>query len=374
MSAERDPDAAIARARRDEREQSGRGALRIYLGAFAGVGKTYAMLNEAQRRVSYGEDVVVGFVETHARRQTEMMLAGLEVVPRKRIEYRGVSVEEMDVEAILRRRPAVCLVDELAHTNAPGSEREKRYEDVQVLLEAGVDVVSTLNVQHLEGLNDVVETITGVRVRETLPDSVIDDADEVILIDISPEAARARMEHGNIYPPQQARAALAGFFRPENLAALREMALRRTAQEVDEQLDTYMREIARRKTDVDEHVLVLIDERPFSRTLMRRGWRIAQGMHADLLVTYARRELPAAAQRDFARTLELAEDLNARVIPHDGADSAEGLAALIAAEGVNHVVLPHRRRGALRRLASRSLADQLMLSVPNLDVHLVAEE
>lgn len=374
MSAERDPEAAIARARRDEREQSGRGALRIYLGAFAGVGKTYAMLNEAQRRVSYGEDVVVGFVETHGRRQTEMMLAGLELIPRKRIEYRGVAVEEMDVEAILCRRPAVCLVDELAHTNAPGSEREKRYEDVQVLLQVGIDVVSTLNVQHLEGLNDVVETITGVRVRETLPDSVIDEADEVILIDISPEAARARMEHGNIYPAQQARAALAGFFRPENLAALREMALRRTAQEVDEQLDTYMREIARRKTDVDEHVLVLIDERPFSRTLVRRGWRIAQGMHADLLVTYARRDLAEAAQRDFARTLELAEDLNARVVPHDGADSAEGLAALISAEGVNHVVLPHRRRGALRRLASRSLADKLMLSVPNLDVHLVAEE
>jgi two-component system sensor histidine kinase KdpD len=373
MSAERDPEAAIARARRDERERSDRGALRIYLGAFAGVGKTYAMLNEAQRRVSYGEDVIVGFVETHGRRQTEMVLGGLEVIPRKRIEYRGVAIEEMDVEAILRRRPAVCLVDELAHTNAPGSEREKRYEDVQVLLEGGVDVVSTLNVQHLEGLNDVVETITGVRVRETLPDSVIDEADEVILIDISPEAARARMEHGNIYPPQQARAALAGFFRPENLAALREMALRRTAQEVDEQLDTYMREIARRKTDVDEHVLVLIDERPFSRTLVRRGWRIAQGMHADMLVTYARRELPAAAQRDFARTVELAEDLNARVIPHDGADCAEGLAALISAEGVNHVVLPHRRRSALRRLASRSLADQLMLSVPNLDVHLVGE-
>ena len=373
MSAERDPEAAIARARRDERERSDRGALRIYLGAFAGVGKTYAMLNEAQRRVSYGEDVIVGFVETHGRRQTEMVLGGLEVIPRKRIEYRGVAIEEMDVEAILRRRPAVCLVDELAHTNAPGSEREKRYEDVQVLLEGGVDVVSTLNVQHLEGLNAVVETITGVRVRETLPDSVIDEADEVILIDISPEAARARMEHGNIYPPQQARAALAGFFRPENLAALREMALRRTAQEVDEQLDTYMREIARRKTDVDEHVLVLIDERPFSRTLVRRGWRIAQGMHADMLVTYARRELPAAAQRDFARTLELAEDLNARVIPHDGADCAEGLAALISAEGVNHVVLPHRRRSALRRLASRSLADQLMLSVPNLDVHLVGE-
>ena len=364
----------MARARREERRQSGRGMLRIYLGAFAGVGKTYAMLNEAQRRRNYGEDVVVGFVETHGRRQTESVLAGLELIPRKRIEYRGVAVEEMDVEAILRRRPTVCLVDELAHTNAPGSEREKRYEDVQVLLDAGVNVVSTLNVQHLESLNDVVETMTGVRVRETLPDSVIDEADEVILIDISPEAARARMEHGNIYPPAQAQAALAGFFRPENLAALREMALRRTAAEVDQQLDTYMREIARRRTEVDEHVLVLIDQRPFSRTLIRRGWRIAQGLHADLLVTYVRGELPEQEQRELSRTLELAEDLNARVIPHEGADSAAALAALITAEGVNHIVLPHRRRGAMQRLASRSLEDQLMLAVPNLDVHLVAGE
>ena len=368
-----DPELMLARAQREERRTSGRGSLRIYLGAFAGIGKTYAMLNEAQRRRNYGEDVVVGFVETHGRPQTNAMLERLEVIPRKRVAYRGIVVEEMDVDAILRRHPAVCLVDELAHTNAPGSEREKRYEDVEVLLDAGINVVSTLNVQHLESLNDTVESITGVRVRETLPDSFVDQADEVILIDLSPEAARARMEHGNIYPPAQARAALASFFRPENLAALREIALRRTAQEVDEQLDTYMREITQRRAEVDEHVLVFIDESPFSRVLIRRGWRIAQGLHAGLTVAYLRRELSESAARELARTLELAEDLNARVFPLDSDDDASALRGLIAAEGVNHLVLKHRRRGGFARLLKRSLADRLMNALPDLDVHLVAE-
>lgn len=372
MNEHPDPETVLLRAQREERGHSGRGTLRIYLGAFAGVGKTYAMLNEAQRRKNYGEDVVVGYVETHKRTQTKAVLEGLEVVPRKRIEYRGVAVEEMDVNAILRRRPAVCLVDELAHTNAPGSEREKRYEDVEVIRDAGFNVVSTLNVQHLESLNDTVASLTGVRVRETIPDSVLDEADELILIDISPEAARARMEHGNIYPPEQAKAALQSFFRPANLVALREIALRRTAQEVDEQLDTYMREITSKRSDVDEHVLVFVDERPISRTLIRRGWRIAQGLHADLIVTYLRRDLPEDAQRELARTIELAEDLGARVIPVDGEDTGAALTALIKAEGVNHAVIAHRKRGSIERLLKRSLADRLMLASPNLDVHLVA--
>jgi two-component system sensor histidine kinase KdpD len=362
----------LLKARREEREHSGRGTLRIYLGAFAGVGKTYAMLDEAQRRKNYGEDVVVGFVETHGRPQTIGILQGLEIVPRKRIEYRGVAVEEMDVDAILRRRPAVCLVDELAHTNAPGSEHEKRYEDIDLLCDAGINVVSTLNVQHLESLNDTVASLTGVRVRETIPDSVVDTADELILIDLSPEAARARMEHGNIYPAAQAKAALQSFFRPENLAVLREIALRRTAQEVDDQLDTYMREIANPPTGVEDRVLVYVDERAFSRTLIRRGWRIAQGLHADLLVVYLKHELTDDAQRELARTLELAEDLGARAVALQGDDAAGALSAFVASEGVNHVVLAHKKRGGIKRLLKRSLADQLMLASPNLDVHLVA--
>jgi two-component system sensor histidine kinase KdpD len=349
-----------------------RGTLRIYLGAFPGVGKTYAMLSEAQRRKKYGEDVVVGFVETHRRAATASMVEGLEVIPRREIEYRGLRVEEMDTEAILRRHPAVVLVDELAHTNAPGSEREKRYEDIEVIRDAGINVVSTLNVQHLESLNDTVEALTGVRVRETIPDRIVDDADELILIDLSPQGARARMEHGHIYPAEQARTALENFFRVENLSQLREIALRRTAQEVDEQLEEYMRETAGTLIELDEHVLVLIDESPAARTLVRRGWRIAQGLKADLLVAYFRRQTGDAQHAELIRTLDLAEDLNARIVPLSAEDEAAALAALIQRERVNHAVLMHKPRGAFERLLSRSLADRLMRAVPRLDVHLVA--
>jgi len=365
------PDAMLARAQRVERETSSRGRLRIFLGAFPGVGKTYTMLSEAHRRRSYGEDVVIAFVETHGRKATEALIDGLDVIPRRRIEYKGVVIEELDVEAVLRRHPAVCLVDELAHTNAPGSEREKRYEDVALILEAGINVVTTLNIQHIESLNDKIQALTGVRVRETIPDRIVDDADEIILIDLTPEGARARMEHGHIYPPTQAAAALQRFFKPENLAALRELALRRTAQEVDEQLDEYMRESAKRRVEVEEHVLVFIDPSPFSRTLIRRGWRIAQGLRADLLVAYLRRDMSEQEQTELARTLELAEDLNARLCPLDGEDEVAALQGFIAAQGVNHLVLKHRRRGGLARLLKRPLADQLMLALPALDVHLV---
>jgi two-component system, OmpR family, sensor histidine kinase KdpD len=369
------PDALLVTAKREEREHSGRGKLRIFLGAFPGVGKTYTMLNEAHRRRSYGEDVVVGFVETHGRRATSAMVEGLEVLPRRRVEYRGVTVEELDVDAVLHRRPAVCLIDELAHTNPAGSEREKRYEDVEVILDAGINVVTTLNIQHMESLNDRVQALTGVQVRETIPDRIVDDADEIILIDLTPEGARARMEHGHIYPPAQAQAALQNFFKPQNLAALRELALRRTAQEVDEQLEEYMRESASRQpADVEEHVLVAVDAGAFSRTLIRRGWRLAQALRADLLVVYMKRERRDDEQLDLARTLELAEDLNARVFPLEAGDEALALQGFIAANGVNHLVLPYQRRSAFARLLKRSLPDQLMLALPNLDVLLVAEQ
>jgi two-component system sensor histidine kinase KdpD len=366
-----DSEVLLAQIKRSERGTDSRGRLRIFLGAFPGVGKTYTMLNEAHRRRSYGEDVVVGFVETHGRKATQAMVEGLEVIPRRRIEYRGVVIEELDVEGVRRRHPAVCLVDELAHTNPPGSEREKRYEDVELILDAGINVVTTLNIQHIESLNDRIEALTGVRVRETIPDRVVDDADEIILIDLTPEGARARMEHGHIYPPAQAAAALQNFFKPQNLAALRELALRRTAQEVDEQLDEYMRESAKQRVDVEEHVLVFIDPSPFSRTLIRRGWRIAQGLRADLLVAYLRREMSDHEQAELARSLELAEDLNARLCPLDGEHAAAALEGFMAATGVNHLVLKHHRRSGLARLLKRSLADQLMLSLPALDVHLV---
>jgi two-component system sensor histidine kinase KdpD len=365
------PEAILARIKREEAAKE-RGRLRIYLGAFPGVGKTYAMLNEAQRRRTYGEDVVVGFVETHGRSSTAKQLEGLEVIPRMKIDYRGVVLEEMDVDAILERKPAVCLVDELAHTNAPGSERERRYEDVEVLLGAGIDVVSTLNIQHLESINDTIESITGVKVRETLPDAVLDEADEVILVDLSPEGARARMEHGHIYPPAQARQALESFFRIENLAALREIALRRTAQEVDAQLDELMRETAQLRAEPEEKVLVFIDDKPADRTLIRHGWRLAQGLKAELFVAYMRRERTEPQERDLARTLDLAEDLNARICPLEGERTVPTLSAFVRVGGISHIVLLAEQRGPLARLLRPSAAEELVAIAPHVDVHLVS--
>ena len=331
-----DPEELLRRIREGERS-TGRGRLRIYLGAFPGVGKTYAMLE------------------------------GLEIIPPRRIEYQGRTLEEVDVEAVLRRHPAVCLIDELAHTNAPGSERQKRYEDVQMLLDAGIDVVATLNVQHLESLNDTVESITGIKVRETIPDFVLDEADEVILIDLSPEGARARMQHGHIYPPEQARLALERFFRPENLGALRELALRRTAEEVDEKLESLMRPA--QHAALEEKVLVLVDEKPESRTLIREAWRLAQGLHAELLVAYYDEGLSEGKRRSLARTLELAEDLNGRTIALSG-EGAEPLLSLARSEGANHVVLVSKPQNRLARLFKPTLADRVS-SIAGFNVHLV---
>ena len=218
----------------------GRGWLTVYLGFAPGVGKTYAMLRAVHQLKKEGNDVVVGFVETHGRSETAALLEGLEVLPRKVVNHQGVPVEELDLEAILARAPAVCAIDELAHTNAPGSPREKRYEDVNLVLEAGIDVLTTLNIQHLESLNDVVESIAGVKVRERIPDEVLDDADEFILVDVSAEELRDRLQQGKVYPSESARRALEHFFRPGNLNALRELALMRTARNVERELGQYM--------------------------------------------------------------------------------------------------------------------------------------
>src|SRR5690348_10384481 len=260
------------------------GRLRVYLGAVAGSGKTYAMLAEGHRREARGTDVVVGYLETHKRPQTEAMLGDLEIVPRKKVTYRGVTLEEMDTEAIIARHPRVVLVDELAHTNVPGSKHTKRYQDVEELLDAGIDVVTTLNIQHLESLNDVVASITGVRVRETLPDKILDQADEVELIDISPYALRQRMRHGNIYPPDRIEPALSNFFREGNLTALRELALRRTAEKTESQLHQYMADHGIKQIwPASERVLVGFDHRPHTRQVLRDAWRLAHGLHADLI-------------------------------------------------------------------------------------------
>ena len=265
------------------------GELRVYLGAAAGVGKTYAMLNEGRRRRAYGEDVVVGYVETHGRLKTAEQVGELEVVPRARVEYRGAPFEEMDLDAILARRPQVALVDELAHTNVPGSRNEKRWQDVEELLAAGIGVISTLNVQHLESLNDVVEQITSVPQQETIPDEVVRRADELQLVDLTPDALRNRLARGDVYAPERIDAALANYFRPGNLSALRELALLWVADRVDEGLAEYRaRHGIDRPWETRERVLVALTGSSDGERLVRRAARIAQRAKGDLVGVHAR--------------------------------------------------------------------------------------
>src|SRR5215467_6938827 len=263
--------------------------LRIYLGAAAGVGKTYAMLSEGHRRAERGADVVVGFAEPHGRPHTEALIEGLEVVPRKRLAYRGSTFEEMDVDAVLARRPQIALVDEIAHTNVPDSRNEKRWQDVEELLDAGIDVVTTLNMQHLESVNDVVERITGVKQHETIPDAVVRGAEQVELVDMTPEALRRRMAHGNIYPPERIDPSLANYFRPGNLAALRELALLWVADKVDESLEDYReRHGITEPWETRERVVVAITGAPSADHLVRRASRIARRARGELVGVYVR--------------------------------------------------------------------------------------
>ncbi|HLH73343.1 MAG TPA: sensor histidine kinase KdpD, partial [Chloroflexota bacterium] len=270
----------LERVRLTERSQS-RAWLRIYLGYAPGVGKTYAMLHEGRRRKQRGTDVVVGFVETYNRPLTVEAIGDLEVIPRRKINYQGVMVEEMDVDAILARRPQVVLIDELAHTNIPGSRHEKRYQDVLQIREAGINVISTINIQHVESLKDTIERITGVRIRETVPDWVIDEADELELVDISPEALQKRMLHGNIYPLNRVDEALRHFFRRGNLAALRELALRRVLEHTDAQLHDYMRRQGiKGPWHCHETVLVAVPPTEQAQQVVRRGAHLATRLQA----------------------------------------------------------------------------------------------
>ena len=362
-----DPETLLRIAQREERAAT-RGRLRVYLGAAPGVGKTYAMLQEGQRRHKRGTDVVVGFVETHNRPLTMEALDGLEVVPRRIVPYEGVQLEEMDTDALIARHPQVALIDELAHTNAPGSKHEKRWQDIEEVLAAGITVISTVNVQHLQSLNDVVAGITGVKVRETVPDAFFDDADEVELVDISPEALRSRMRHGNIYPPDQAARALDSFFQQGNLAALRDLALRRVAQEVDQQLTEYMHEHGLKGWEASERVLVLLDNTPASERTIRRAWRLAHAFDGELFAAY-----PAGLTKlpGMIHILTLAQDLNAKLIEIPGEDIPREMLRLIHEHNIIHVSLPQAPTGRLP-LRTRSLAELLLARAPHLDVHLVA--
>ncbi|MEW1905461.1 MULTISPECIES: sensor histidine kinase KdpD [unclassified Streptomyces] len=354
----------------------GRGKLRIYLGAAPGVGKTYAMLSEGHRRVERGTDCVVAFVEHHGRPRTETVLSGLEQVPRRTLEHRGAALTEMDVDAVLARRPAVALVDELAHTNAPGSRNPKRWQDVAELLAAGIDVVSTVNIQHLESLGDVVEAITGVRQRETVPDEVVRRADQIELVDMSPEALRRRMAHGNVYTSDKVDAALSNYFRPGNLTALRELALLWTADRVDEYLRKYRGEHNIRSTwQARERIVVGLTGGPEGRTLIRRATRLAEkGAGGEVLAVYIARSdgLTAASPKELAVQRTLVEDLGGTFHHVIGDDVPTAL--LEFARGVNatQIVLGSSRRRTWQYVLGPGVGQTVARdSGPDLDVHIV---
>ncbi len=355
---------------------SGRGTLRVYLGMAPGVGKTFRMLEEAHRRRERGTDIVVGFVESHGRPRTEALLDGLEIVPRRRLEYRGVIVEEMDTDAVLARAPEVALVDELAHTNAPGSAREKRWEDVEILRDAGIDVVSTCNIQHVELVADAVATITGAPVNERIPDEVLAAADEVELADMSPHALRQRMRHGNVYPPERAAIALDRFFTEANLTSLRELALRFVTGQVDAALEGIGGGGRTAAPSVSERVLVLIDDRSVSRRAVRRAATLASGLRAPLLAlvveTPAALAAPSVARRALREHMDDAIDLGAEVIVTEAPDEIEAITDLVRRRRVSQLVLGYREATTVERVRGRSLVDRLLAQVPGLDIHLVA--
>ncbi len=310
-----DPDALLARVQSETSTRT-RGKLKIFLGYAAGVGKTYAMLQAARQRKEQSIDVVVAYVETHGRQETDALLEGLEILPRKTIEYRGVTLSDMDLDAVLARKPQLALVDELAHTNAEGMRHPKRVQDVLEILDAGIDVYTTLNIQHLESLNDVVAQITGVYVRETLPDSILDTADDIELIDLPPEELLQRLRDGKVYVPEQAQRALNKFFRQGNLTALREMTLRRAAMRVDDQMRDYMRTRAiPGPWAAGERLMVAVSASALGEKLVRRARHLADELNAAWFVVFVEtREqlrLSQSQQDQLARTLHLAEELGA---------------------------------------------------------------
>ena len=353
-----------------------RGQLRIYLGAAAGVGKTFAMLNEGHRRAERGADVVVAFVETHGRAQTAALLDGLEIIPRRRISYRGAEFEEMDLDAVLARKPQIALVDEFAHTNVPGSQHAKRWQDVEDLLAAGIEVISTVNIQHLESLNDVVQKITGVPQRETVPDAIVRAADQVELVDMTPEALRRRMAHGNIYPPEKIDAALTNYFRTGNLTALRELALLWLADKVDEGLQRYRAAHGIQGTwEARERVVVALTGGPEGETLIRRAARIAaRSTGGDLLAVHVTRSdgLTGASPAALAEQRRLAESLGGTYHQVVGDDIPDALLSFARAENATQLVLGASRRSWLTALLTGpGIGARTIRGSGDIDVHIV---
>src|SRR6516225_9944284 len=368
------PEALLAAAK-----QEGRGRLKIFLGGGRRVGKTYEMLLAAQARRREGCDVVVGIVEPHDRRETEALLEGLEVIPRQQVEYKGHLLGEMDLDAILKRRPALVLVDELAHTNAPGSRHPKRYLDVEEIIAAGIDVFATLNIQHVESLNDVVARITRIRVRETVPDSILDEADDIEVIDLSPEDLIKRLREGKVYVPQQAERAIRHYFSQGNLTALRELALRRTAQRVDEQLLSHMRAHAiAGPWAAGERVLVCVSEAPSTAGLIRYARRVADRLRVPWTAIYVettRTQRLTNTERDrIADFSRLAETLGASTITIPGRNIAEEVVAYATANNITQIVIGKSSRSRWFELVHGSVVHELVRKTGQISVHVISAD
>jgi two-component system sensor histidine kinase KdpD len=331
-------------------QAEGRPRLRVYIGAAPGVGKTYAILREAHALKARGLDVVAGLIETYGRKDTEVLIGDLEIIPRKQVEYRGTTLEELDVDAIVRRQPQVCVVDELAHSNVPGSRHEKRYQDVLDILDAGIQVMTAVNIQHLETLNDAVSRVTGVRVRETVPDTFLDRADDVINVDVTVEELRSRLREGKIYRPEKVEQALANFFRKGNLSALRELALRAVADEVGEKAASYRVREGLEPAAIPERVMVCMSSNAAAPRVIRTGARIAGRLGAKWYAVYVEtpREQPGRIKHHDSSALEenikLAENLGATVVRVKADRPAQGLVAFAQREGVTHVIFGQTAR------------------------------
>ncbi len=362
-----------------------RGRYKIFLGMAAGTGKTFRMLQEGQAEAEAGRDVVIGYLEPHGRAETTAQAEGLEMLPRRNVSYRGNQLFEMDLPAVLRRAPELCLIDELAHTNAPGVEHEKRYEDIEDVLDAGTDVFSTVNVQHLESLNDQVADLTGIRVRETVPDAIIGTADDVVLIDITPQSLIDRLLAGKVYPSERVSAALNNFFKIENLSSLREVALRQLAQEVEAKRivpsdqngrprDERLLETAAPQA-IGERLLALIKPRPDSQRIVRRAWRSAQRLGAELdLLWVAKHEPRPEEQEQIDALRRLATVLGAHLLVERGDDVALVAQRVANERGVTYVLMgTPSERSALARLRGNSLPTRLLRLLPGRDLRIIAD-
>lgn len=354
-----------------------RGGLKLFLGYAPGVGKTYTMLSEAIRRRNRGEDVVIGVVETHGRKPIAELAEQLEAVPRRKIEYKGATFEEMDTDAVLARHPQVVLVDELAHTNIPGSRHRKRYEDVLEILSVGIDVLSTVNIQHLESIAPTVRAITGIHVRETVPDWVVQAAEEAVMVDLTPEALQNRMKRGDVYRVDKADQALKNFFRRGNLIALRELALRQVAEQVDRTLESYMEQKdIRENWPVRERLAVCVSSHPKAQYLIARAARMARRIDAELYAVYVDvgQDTSDEDQKRLEANLHFAESLGATVVRLRGDDVAETIANFVGEKHITQVIFGRSAVEGFRKFLYMSAINRFLRKAPAVDVHIVTQE